>query len=218
MNNSKVGDKIGRLTIVSLPPHQPYSPQLAVCECECGGSTTAPLAAIRFGNTSSCGCLRKEAAAARQLKHGDAANGVKTSEYDIWKTMKQRCGNPKCKAYKNYGGRGITVCSRWINSFENFLNDMGRKPTPKHTIERKDNNKGYSPDNCKWATRTENCNNKRNCRIVTFKGRSMTITQWAKKLGVNSETFRDRFSYGWPIEKIFSSKSFKPHENKNHAH
>lgn len=210
-----VGDKIGRLTIISLPPHDPYKPQLAKCDCECGGSVTAPLSAIRFGNTLSCGCLRREASAARRLKHGHSSNGLKTSEYQIWKSMKQRCSNPNNKAYNNYGGRGIKVCARWTNSFANFINDMGLKPSRHHTIERKDNDGGYNPSNCRWATRIENGNNKRNSRVVTFKGESLTLAMWARKLGIGVATFTDRFKYGWPIEKIFSSKKYKPHSNKN---
>ena len=213
-DKTKIGDKIGRLTIKALPKHDPYKPQLAVCDCECGNTTTANLASIRFGNTLSCGCIRRETAAARKLKHGYAAGGRKTSEYQIWKSMKQRCGNPKNAAYKNYGGRGIKVCRRGISSFENFLKDMGRRPSANHSIDRINNNLGYSPSNCRWVTSRENCNNKRNCLMLTFKGETMSASDWAMRLGLNPETFRDRFSYGWPLEKIFSPTKNKPHQIK----
>jgi hypothetical protein len=105
-------------------------------------------------------------------------------EHDAWRGMLARCRNPRHPSYKNYGGRGITACERW-NSFENFLDDMGKRPSPKHSLDRIDNNGNYEPGNCRWATRREQANNTRMNRFVTFDGRTMTLAQWARETGIH---------------------------------
>jgi len=121
----------------------------------------------------------------------------KTPEYRSWGNMKNRCFNPNEKRYSDYGGRGITVCDRWKNSFENFLADMGLKPTPKHSLDRIDNDGDYQKDNCKWSTHVEQQNNRSSNRFITIEDVTLTITQWEKKMGFNKNIIWQRLEDGW---------------------
>ena len=119
-----------------------------------------------------------------------------TPEYYAWKEMKQRCFNPNHKAYSNYGDRGITVCDRWLDS-DNYLTDMGSRPTAKHSIDRIDNNGNYCAENCKWSTKAEQENNKRTNRLITIDGKTLNIAQWTKEMGFGRNVIRDRLNLGW---------------------
>lgn len=118
--------------------------------------------------------------------------------------MLHRCHNEFDKDFKNYGGRGIVVCDRWRTSFENFLADVGRKPSPAHQIDRKDNDKGYEPGNVRWTTAVGNANNRRGNRTMTLNGRSMTIAQWAKELGCDRRMLWKRIKLGWTDEEALT--------------
>jgi hypothetical protein len=146
------GQKYGRLTALQIN-HRIKNLTFWEFICDCGNSHVANIANVRFGHTTSCGCVSREAI----TKHGMH----KTSEYHAWNRMKQRCLNPQEPHYHNYGGRGITLCKRWEESFDNFIADVGRKPTPRHSIDRIDNNGNYEPSNVKWSTQTQQCRNKR---------------------------------------------------------
>lgn len=131
--------------------------------------------------------------------HGDSY----ACEYRSWKMMRSRCTNPNDPAYHNYGERGIRVCDRW-DDYGAFLLDMGRRPTPAHTLERIDNSKGYSPENCRWATRAEQLRNRRNNRNVTHNGTTMCVADWSTKTGIPKSTLRYRLRR-WPIAKALAS-------------
>jgi len=122
---------------------------------------------------------------------------IKTSEYSSWDNMKSRCFNPNYKRYSNWGGRGITVCDRWKNSFENFFTDMGLKPTLKHSIDRIDNDGDYCPENCRWATKAEQNNNQRTNRLITIGCVTLNVTQWAIEMGFKRMIIQNRLNRGW---------------------
>lgn len=132
----------------------------------------------------------------------------KSLEYRSWAHMIGRCTVPTDKSYKNYGGRGITVCYEWRTSFRAFYEDMGPRPTPKHQLDRIDNNGNYEPSNCRWATPTEQANNRRSNRLITFDGKTMNAKEWSKVLGLDYNTLRQRlFRYNWPVEKAFGKEN-----------
>lgn len=125
-----------------------------------------------------------------------------TTEYRSWSHMKDRCYREKDKRYSSYGGRGITVCDEWRNSFTAFYKDMGKKPSPKHSLDRIDNNGNYEPSNCRWATNVQQASNRRSSRLFTYDGRTMNIKEWSDSSGIAYNTLRQRLMrYNWPIEK-----------------
>lgn len=122
----------------------------------------------------------------------------KCPEYKVWASMKNRCYNPKDRrSWLPYGGRGITICERWRNSFAAFLADMGRRPSPQHQLDRIDNDGPYCPENCRWATRKEQANNRRNNHFITHDGVTLTLTQWAERTGIPYGTLKARLKAGW---------------------
>lgn len=139
----------------------PKGGRLLACICDCGGTTLAVAARLRHGKCRSCGCLQKQTRDGRfRLAHGDSRGG-QAPEYNSWCLMKSRCSNPKNNRYYTHGARGIKVCERWLHSYENFLSDMGRKPSRRHSIDRIDNEGNYEPGNCKWSTPSEQAFNRR---------------------------------------------------------
>lgn len=122
-------------------------------------------------------------------------------EFSVWSTMKTRCYNPNAWNYKYYGGRGVAVCQRWLDSFDNFYADMGSRPTAQHKLERENNNLGYGPDNCIWTTQKLQCRNRSNGRYVEYKGRRMTVAELAESVGIRQTVLYLRlFTLGWDMD------------------
>jgi hypothetical protein len=170
-----IGEKFGRLTVISYKNKGHWE-----CLCDCGNTSYVYTGSLRRGFTNSCGCIHKEQLSARVTKHGLS----KSNEYKILRYMKDRCYNKNNSRYGDYGGRGIKVCERWLHSVENFVADMGKRPSKKHSIDRIDNNGNYDPDNCKWSTVSEqNCNQRIRKDAVLFDGKN--ASSWAKELGIS---------------------------------
>jgi hypothetical protein len=191
------GRKFGRLLVIQMSDRRRKNRDaLWVCRCDCGEERHVGGGDLRSGATTSCGCRHAEIV----TTHG----ATKTPEYRVWASMWDRCSNPASKAYDDYGARGIRVAPEW-RQFEAFIGDMGPRPSPRHTLERANNNKGYGPTNCRWATRKEQMNNTRANVGITFEGRTMNIAGWCKELSMHHATFDSRLRMGWSIEKIITT-------------
>jgi hypothetical protein len=201
-----IGDAVNGMKFISYAGRGNYNRMLCNMECFCGKTFTTYLSSVVIGNTKSCGCVTRQKAGLRFFKHGLA----KTSEHNTWVSMRRRCYDTKCKAYKNYGLRGIKVCDRWMESFENFFTDMGKRPTPEHSLERINNDDSYCPKNCKWETTYNQCRNRRNNTKFTYNGRTLVLSDWAKEYGINRLTLRQRLvTLKWPIEMALSNKDYR---------
>lgn len=176
------------------------------CICQCGNEVIVKGAMLKYGHTKSCGCLRWDNHKQVMVKHGQC----ESAEYNAWCKMKERCYNKNIKMYKHYGGRGIVVCDRWLNSFENFLSDMGLRPSPQHSLDRFPNINGiYEPENCRWATKTEQSRNTRKTTFVTYLGETKSITEWCERLNISPSIVRSRISSGWRVDTALTTQSGK---------
>lgn len=170
--------------------------------CECGEEIVQDSAPVKNGNTKSCGCLSREITISRSTKHGFASRDCRHPLYDLWVGMKSRCLNPNHVAYPRYGGAGITVCDRWL-SFSNFVSDMGPRPTGA-SLDRINGLKGYEPTNCRWANRTEQSENTCRNQYLEVDGERLTVSQWARKLGVDQRTLNRRRALGWSDRDVIT--------------
>jgi hypothetical protein len=193
------GQRFGRL--VALRESLPRQRQRAwICQCDCGAIRICLQSNLRKpGHTQSCGCLQREQIGARSRVHGHKPTRGPTKEYARWLAMCRRCNNPKHAQYEGYGGRGITVCPRW-RFFATFLADMGPAPTPQHSLDRIDNDGPYSPENCRWATSREQCNNRSTNHRIEMDGQVKTLSEWAALLDTTSARLCQRIECGWTEE------------------
>jgi len=180
------GKRFGRWLVLERATDVPIGQTWWLCLCDCGTKRNVIGGSLKNGKSCSCGCLMRERVSIANKKHGY----YETSIYGTWCNMRGRCNNPTDKAFPNYGGRGITVCDRW-NKFKNFYADMGERPEGL-TLERKDNNKGYSPGNCCWTTRASQNRNKRNSLLITHAGLTLCAKDWSDRLGIHYQTLYSR--------------------------
>lgn len=194
------------------------------CICDCGEEAIVELNKLKSGHTTSCGCYHKEKILKAVTKHGESNWGYKQGKkeavfhlsYSKWQSVKARCLYPSTKGYARYGAIGITICEGYINSYQLFRDDLGERPTPEHTLDRKDTFGSYSCGKCsqckkngwemniRWADRETQNNNKRNAVWIEYNGKKMTATQWGKELGISGAVIRQRYKNGWSPADILS--------------
>lgn len=208
------GRTYGRLTVLGFSRRDRNKALLWWCRCECGVVKEMVGASMKSGHAKSCGCYAKERTSEvmsqLKIKHGMSYS----SEYISWGGMLYRCGNPNCKHYAAYGGRGIKVCKRWMK-FENFYKDMGPKPGPKYSIDRIDNDGNYCKNNCRWSTNVDQCNNQRRSVFIEFNGKRQTISQWAVEIGIPPTTIANRMKNNRPLEEVLSPHKVKTIRKRN---
>lgn len=193
------GQIFGRLTVIEFIEVR-NGRTMWRCKCKCGNEVIAVGQYLKSGNTRSCGCFKIDGIRQRSIKHGHQTIENKSAEYRIWRHMKSRCYNPNVERYPNYGGRGVKVCERWINSFENFFFDMGPRPSANHSLDRYPNVNGdYEPTNCRWATTKEQSRNTTTNSWLEYEGERLILSDWAIKL----KTFPSN------INRMLKKKSFK---------
>lgn len=204
------GQKFGRLTAIVRSIGRTANGYKWFCECDCGNETFVLGVNLRSGQTRSCGCLSLEVNRAEKpwaVKHGM----YKSPEYQAYHDMIRRCTNPDSQRWDRYGARGISVCPRWLESFENFYSDMGPRPSKNHSLDREDNDGNYEPGNCRWTTFLEQVNNKSDNRTYDLNGETLTISQIARKYNIPRGRLDTRLKKGDSIEEAISPEvRYKP--------
>lgn len=195
------GQRFSRLIVVSRAENSKHNYAMWNCICDCGAKVITVGTSLRKGNTKSCGCFSKDQIATLRRTHGMS----QATEYRVWRGMITRCTNPNVKCYANYGKRGIVVCERWKSSFENFLADMGERPTPKHTLDRINNDGNYEPGNVRWAERKEQNRNQRSNIVITHNGITAILSEWAVITGIDYQTLHTRIWDGWSHERAITT-------------
>ena len=203
----EVGERFGALTAVEMFRRKSPSGRMRphwLCRCDCGGSANVDSGNLRNGNTTRCTDCAVNARGMSRATHGHTRGG-RSKLYDVWGHIIQRITNPKDKRFADYGGRGLDMSPEWRDSFEAFARDMGEPPTPDHQIERIDNDRGYWPDNCRWADRYEQGANKRNNVVIEWRGRKATLSEWCRETGVSFDVAKARhYRHPFNGDKIFA--------------
>jgi hypothetical protein len=195
-----IGEKFGRFTIIGASERKGYW----ICCCECGSQRIVREFHLKTGHTRSCGCLKRDLISSARTTHGHTRNYKISSEYHSWIAMVRRCYRPKHETFSYYGGRGITICDEWQNSFASFIEHLGLKPSPLHTLDRIDNSRGYEPGNVRWATKKEQMRNRRNNHRLTFNGETHSTVEWSEIVGIKPKTIKWRIKAGWTIERALT--------------
>lgn len=200
----KVGQRYGRLVVVEWVArirkkwkNSNATVLFWLCRCDCGTETLVMSGNLRKNHSTSCGCKRDESGRRQLTKHG--AYGK--PEYLPWRSMINRCRNPKDNAYPKYGAKGIVVCDEWVESFDAFFEAVGPRPSPDHSLDRIEAKKGYVPGNVRWATPLQQARNRTGIRTLTFRGQTRPLVEWADQFGVKPMTLVHRLTRGWSIEK-----------------
>lgn len=185
------GQKFNRLTVLGFAGRDRLHKASWRCRCDCGSELIVDGYNLTSGHTKSCGCWNIESIQTRSTTHGHSRTGE--GIYPVWKSMRARCNNPNSHAYKNYGGRGISVCSEWDEDFKSFYDwSMSNGYHPELTIDRIDNDGDYSPENCRWTTTIEQANNRRTCCYIEYKNETHTLTEWSRIIGVSYDVLKRR--------------------------
>ena len=203
------GRIFGRLRVVKFYGRKGKRKLYWTCKCSCGNTVNIQGQHLRTGATQSCGCLQKESARDANITHGALVRGKSGTlmpTYRSWQSMLTRCTNKNVPKYKFYGGSGITVCERWEHSFENFLKDMGERPSGT-SLDRINNAGNYEPSNCRWSTPKQQARNRRSNKPVIFDGKTWFLEDLANKFGVvDVKTVRERIGRKWPLLKALTTK------------
>ncbi len=200
---AEIGKRFGRLLVLERNGTAKSGEIIFLCRCDCGNETRSWGTTLRDGTTKSCGCLNREKITKSLTKHGNCSRKRATPEYNSWSAMMARCRNPKCPEFHYYGGRGITVCERW-NDFRNFLSDMGQRPE-KTTLDRIKVNLNYDPSNCRWATSETQSNNCRSNILLECFGKTQSVAQWAREVGLKRQALLSRLGRKWSVERALST-------------
>ena len=212
-----MGKTFNQLTVIGVAGKDKRGATLFSCKCSCGQTTTALAYQLESSGKKSCGCLSREVSRKRLTKHGESNSRL----YKLWKGVSKRCYCKTCEGYKNYGGRGIKMCDEWRDNFlafKEFMLSIGYDetlPTGEQTIERIDVNGNYEPSNCKLISKTEQNYNKRNNNLVTYKGETKPITEFANELGIDVDVVLNRIkNHGYTVEEALEKPVRKaPHKN-----
>jgi hypothetical protein len=196
-----LGKRFGFVLVEAITDTGEHGPTRVRCTCDCGKRFETTGRKLSSGYIISCGCLRGQS----QATHGMSGS----VEYRVWAQMKRRCLDPSDDYYANYGGRGIRVCDRWVMSFPAFYEDIGPRPTPKHTIDRINNDGHYEPGNCHWALPYQQSRNKRDNLLLLFQGVTLCATDWAAMTGLTLTTISTRLTHGWTVEEILTTPTNK---------
>lgn len=199
-----LGERFGKRLIIKILPYKkdPAAGHV-LCRCDCGREKRVKYSCLLLGEQTACNFCRPQ-----RGKHRGTANRENTPEWEAWSSMRKRCNNPNHPAYHHYGGRGITICATWAD-YRIFLQEMGPRPSTRHSLDRIDNSIGYSATNCRWATWDEQGNNRRSNCLLTFDGRTQTIRQWSVAAGINHRTISHRLKNGWSVEDTLTRTPIK---------
>lgn len=208
LGSAPIGQRYGRLVSIGAS-FRMCGRSWQVCQCDCGDISVKSVSHLRQGTCTSCGCAQKDGMRARSSRHGK----TNTPEFTAWSAMKLRCSPKNKNTLKHYAARGIKICNRWLEAngqgFLNFLADMGERPSPLHSLDRVDNDGDYCPENCRWATRSQQTRNRRCGLYLEYNGKRQTLADWAEEMDIRYSVVFQRYKLGLPPHEILDPRSRK---------